>query len=212
MRYSWRIAWLFAVLMALAAGCSDESPEEGDAKKADTTAMEEDRSASREDDRGTQPSQPPLRVSDARERPITDRDEEHRITMERLGTLYAALHQFWVDMGRMPSESEGLEVLIDQPRGPVSAKHWQGPYIGGPPDETVSLQEDRRERLRLLRDGWDRPIRFEFIQTDAGFNRVRVWSVGRNGIDEDGASYAPAEGEDGEGRYDDIEYGPEQEW
>jgi general secretion pathway protein G len=43
--------------------------------------------------------------------------------------LKLALNRFEVDVGRFPTSSEGLRVLIEKPND--GAKGWQGPYLDG---------------------------------------------------------------------------------
>jgi general secretion pathway protein G len=40
--------------------------------------------------------------------------------------MASALVAFTADMGRLPTTSEGLTVLIEKPAG---AKNWRGPYV-----------------------------------------------------------------------------------
>jgi len=42
-----------------------------------------------------------------------------------------AIFEFYTDIGRYPSQQEGLTVLIEQPADEAAAKVWDGPYLGG---------------------------------------------------------------------------------
>lgn len=54
----------------------------------------------------------------------------------QLSNLNLALNRFEIDLGRYPTSSEGLLVLVEKPGD--GAKSWQGPYLDGnaiPPDQ-----------------------------------------------------------------------------
>lgn len=76
--------------------------------------------------------------------------------------IQAALDLFQIDVGRYPTESEGLEALIAAPAGTAG---WAGPYLD---DEAVPA------------DPWDRP--YLYASTEDGL-RVRVYSFGRDGTE-----------------------------
>jgi general secretion pathway protein G len=48
-----------------------------------------------------------------------------RVDIQNIGS---ALDLFRLDIGRYPTEQEGLEALVEKPAG---LDHWQGPYIKG---------------------------------------------------------------------------------
>jgi general secretion pathway protein G len=48
----------------------------------------------------------------------------------QLENFNLALNRFEIDMGRYPTSSEGLRVLVEKPGG-ENAKAWQGPYLDG---------------------------------------------------------------------------------
>ena len=61
---------------------------------------------------------------------LSGRSQEARVTRARSdisGTLSLALDLFEADMGRYPTEEEGLLVLMDDPDVPG----WKGPYLKG---------------------------------------------------------------------------------
>ena len=57
----------------------------------------------------------------------------------QIETIASGLDLFLVDVGRYPSEQEGLKALLD---APVGIEKWKGPYLSRP---------------GLLIDPWDRP-------------------------------------------------------
>lgn len=71
-----------------------------------------------------------------------------------------ALQLFYIDVGRYPTEAEGLTVLIDAPGGEES---WRGPYL---------------ETTGPLTDPWGRDYIFEATGENT---RPNVLSYGRDG-------------------------------
>lgn len=55
--------------------------------------------------------------------------------------MRGALHAYRLDMGRFPSQSEGLTALNEAPADPKQAQFWKGPYL----DEDVPLDPWNRE-------------------------------------------------------------------
>jgi general secretion pathway protein G len=53
-------------------------------------------------------------------------DARVRSTKLQIDSLSAALDLFYLDNGRYPSQSEGLQALITRS---TSAEHWNGPYL-----------------------------------------------------------------------------------
>lgn len=76
--------------------------------------------------------------------------------------MQAALDLFQIDVGRYPTEGEGLEALMTPPPGAIG---WAGPYL----DEEA-----------LPADPWGRP--YLYSSTEDGL-RVRVYSFGRDGTE-----------------------------
>lgn len=71
--------------------------------------------------------------------------------------LQVGLDLFRLDVGRFPTEDEGLTALIDQPSG---NDKWNGPYI---------------RKRDLLEDPWGRP----FLYANPGqHGRIDVYSLG----------------------------------
>ncbi|NUN95559.1 MAG: type II secretion system protein GspG [Candidatus Omnitrophica bacterium] len=79
----------------------------------------------------------------------------------------AGLQKFIADVGRPPTEEEGLAALRTAPAG---VDTWKGPYLSADIPET---------------DPWNRPLRYSVIQT-ANSRLFNLYSVGENGIDEQG--------------------------
>ena len=77
--------------------------------------------------------------------------------------IQGALDLFLIDVGRYPTESEGLKALIE---APASGAGWAGPYL------------DDSEEVPL--DPWGNP--YLYTSTEDGL-RVRVFSLGRDGAD-----------------------------
>jgi general secretion pathway protein G len=79
----------------------------------------------------------------------------------------AALRRFEQDVGRPPTEEEGLDALRN-PRDGI--QNWKGPYLG---EEVPAL------------DPWKHPLRYSVI--DAGSKKlINLYSAGENGTDEQG--------------------------
>jgi general secretion pathway protein G len=76
--------------------------------------------------------------------------------------IQGALDLFLIDVGRYPTESEGLDALMEAPAG---AAGWSGPYL----DEEV-----------MPADPWGVP--YFYSSTEDGL-RVRVYSLGRDGTE-----------------------------
>lgn len=62
-----------------------------------------------------------------------------RVEIENIG---ATLDLFRLDVGRYPTEAEGLQALV---AAPAAATGWAGPYL---------------RKADMVRDPWDRPYRY----------------------------------------------------
>jgi type II secretion system protein G len=62
----------------------------------------------------------------------------------QIQTLVAGLEHFFKDIGRYPTQAEGLQALLTNPGGLVS---WQGPYVLDP---------------STLLDAWGNPLQYQF--------------------------------------------------
>ncbi|MFN7055084.1 type II secretion system major pseudopilin GspG [Hyphomonas sp.] len=76
--------------------------------------------------------------------------------------MQGALDMFMLDVGRYPTEEEGLRALV---AAPASAPGWAGPY----------LDEDE-----VPADPWGRPYLYATAPDGV---RVRVYSLGRDGVE-----------------------------
>jgi general secretion pathway protein G len=82
------------------------------------------------------------------------------VAQSDVAAMEAALDAFEVDVGRLPTSTEGLAALVQRP---TSVERWAGPYL--PP-------------RRLLTDPWGNPYRYDpWLSDDQG----RVWSLGPDG-------------------------------
>lgn len=81
-----------------------------------------------------------------------------------IASLSAALDSLEMDVGRFPSEDEGLMALIEKPAALGPEVQWDGPYL--------------RE---LLRDPWNNPYQYRYPgQWSPDFD---LWSFGPDGQD-----------------------------
>lgn len=84
----------------------------------------------------------------------------------------SAVEQFQIDLGRFPTQEEGLTVLVEAPEDEDEAEKWGGPYL----DEVPT-------------DPWGEELQYEYIEaTDGGVASFRVYSLGpdkEEGTDDD---------------------------
>lgn len=78
----------------------------------------------------------------------------------QIGNIETALRLFYIDVGRYPTESEGLSALVVAPAG---ATDWNGPYL---------------EDANGLSDPWNRDYLYAQPDTEKDF---AVQSLGRDG-------------------------------
>lgn len=79
----------------------------------------------------------------------------------QINNLVSAVQLFYIDMGRYPTEAEGLSVLVEAPAGAEGG--WNGPYIASD---------------AALADPWGRDYQFQTSDTVNGF---LIRSLGRDG-------------------------------
>lgn len=79
------------------------------------------------------------------------------LQVQELGT---ALELYYLDLGRYPSEADGLSALVS---APSSESGWNGPYL---------------ENDASLIDPWDRPYLYRFPGLKTEFD---IYSLGRDG-------------------------------
>lgn len=82
-------------------------------------------------------------------------------TKAQIGSLAAAIERFHLDVGRHPTEEEGLQALVQRPQS-IEESVWKGPYL---------------EKDFVPLDGWDRE--FLYLFDDNG--RFVVRSLGADG-------------------------------
>jgi general secretion pathway protein G len=80
-------------------------------------------------------------------------------------TLASAVELFYIDTGRYPQDSEGLNVLIVPPQSLAS---WNGPYIKG---------------LTLPLDPWGKPYRYQTVERGRSFVITFSEAPGQDGSD-----------------------------
>lgn len=90
----------------------------------------------------------------------SSRSQVAKVQVENLST---ALDEFNVDVGRYPSQDEGLAALI---RSPADAAGWKGPYL---------------QKKQVLIDPWSHPYNY---RAPGGRNPAfDVWSYGSDGVE-----------------------------
>ncbi len=77
--------------------------------------------------------------------------------------LRGAVQTMRLDIGRVPTQEEGLKLLVTAPSDTRIAKRWQGPYL----DEDVPL------------DPWGNP--FQYSPTPSGAQPFSLYSFGADG-------------------------------
>ena len=65
----------------------------------------------------------------------------HRTAALQIENIATGLDLYRLDVGRYPSQEEGLPALMARPAGPAASR-WNGPYLGG---------------TAMPSDPWDRP-------------------------------------------------------
>jgi general secretion pathway protein G len=99
-------------------------------------------------------------------------DARVRSATLQIDSLSAALDLFYLDAGRYPSQSEGLEVLIKRP---PSVDSWNGPYI---------------KQADLPLDPWGNAYIYKVPGQNAPFQIVSLGSDGREGGSDDAGDIA----------------------
>ena len=86
-------------------------------------------------------------------------------THAHITNIVNALQMFYVDVGRFPTNDESIQALLESPQG---AAGWDGPYL-----------------YRLPIDAWGNS--FVYVVSEVDENRVGVYSLGRDGVDNFGS-------------------------
>jgi general secretion pathway protein G len=81
----------------------------------------------------------------------------------RLQTLATALDLYRLEVGRYPSEQEGLDALLNRPQ---AATAWNGPYVNRPQD---------------LTDPWERPILYRYPGQHGSYDLASLGADGAEG-------------------------------
>ena len=78
-------------------------------------------------------------------------------------SLKTAIQTLRLDIGRIPTEEEGLRLLIQRPSDEKASKFWRGPYI----EEQIPL------------DPWNNP--YQYNTTSSGLLPFSLYSFGADG-------------------------------
>ncbi len=74
-------------------------------------------------------------------------------TLAQVELLSTALDNYRLDMGRYPSQDEGLQALITKPEN--ASDNWQGPYL---------------RKKKLPKDAWGNPFQYTIPPTQGGMD------------------------------------------
>lgn len=88
-------------------------------------------------------------------------DSRVKTTRAQIGLLVSGVEQFYIDVGRYPTQEEGLGALLERPMG-VEEDVWHGPYL---------------DKDFVPDDGWGRA----FIYTFDERGRYVIRSLGADG-------------------------------
>ena len=78
--------------------------------------------------------------------------------------LRGAIHAFRLDTGRLPTEAEGIQVLLRRPEDDRIGPYWSGPYLDG----AVPL------------DPWNRPYVYSLVPSE--LESFSLFSLGADGL------------------------------
>lgn len=96
-------------------------------------------------------------------------DARARSANLQIESLAGAMDLFFLDMGRYPSQGEGLEALVkEQP----SFSGWNGPYL---------------QKSDLPQDPWGNPYRYKAPDPSGNYKIISLGSDGREGGEDDAA-------------------------
>jgi general secretion pathway protein G len=95
------------------------------------------------------------------------------VARSQIAALGTALDAFALDVGRYPSDSEGLEALIEQP---ADARNWDGPYL----------------KKAVPADPWGNEYSYS-TGGQAGYEIVSLGADGRPGGEGDGADISSSD-------------------
>jgi general secretion pathway protein G len=80
----------------------------------------------------------------------------------QIDRVSGALDLYRLDVGRYPTQQEGLRALIDSPGGIV---RWNGPYL---------------KKQEAITDPWGRPFSYRYPGQHGEYD---LWSLGADGVD-----------------------------
>lgn len=84
------------------------------------------------------------------------RTDTAKLQIDQINT---GIDLFRLDVGRFPSEQEGLQALVEAPDG---AERWRGPYL---------------KKAEILKDPWDRPFQYAY---PGQHGEADIYSLGRD--------------------------------
>lgn len=93
----------------------------------------------------------------------SSRDRTMRLQIE---SFSAALDLFYLDMGRYPTNPEGLEALVKAPSG-AAASRWAGPYL---------------KQARVPEDPWGNAYQYRVPGRAAPYSIVSLGPDGKGGV------------------------------
>ena len=95
---------------------------------------------------------------------MSKKPEEAKVTKAKsdIGTFETVLETFRLEMGRYPTEEEGLQALVKEPES-EDADRWKGPYI-----------------KRVIKDPWGNPYVYK-CPGDHNTNGYDLFSFGPDG-------------------------------
>lgn len=96
-------------------------------------------------------------------------DARARSAKLQIDSLAAALDLFYLDTGRYPSQSEGLDALITRS---ASIDRWNGPYL---------------QQSSVPLDPWGRPYEYRVPGEKSAYEIVSLGADGRPGGEDDNA-------------------------
>lgn len=84
------------------------------------------------------------------------------VAAAQMGSIATSLELFYIDVGRYPSEEEGLQSLVT---APADLEDWRGPYL--------------RQASGII-DPWGEP--YAYTLTDTGVDGFQLMSFGRDKV------------------------------
>ena len=90
-------------------------------------------------------------------------ESRHKTAKLQIESFGSALDLFYLDAGRYPTSSEGLDALVNRPPGVAV---WNGPYVKG---------------NRVPADPWGNPYRYSSPSERAPYEIMSLGSDGREG-------------------------------